>query len=149
MSAIMGIAERHGLKVVEDCAQAHGAMIGDKKAGTFGHAAAFSFYPTKNLGALGDGGAVITNDCGIADNVKWLREYGWKERYVSSFSGVNSRLDEMQAAILRVKLRHLEKGNERRRQIASRYNDAISGNGIHAPAEIPDTTHAMHLYGGV
>ncbi|HEY9162432.1 MAG TPA: DegT/DnrJ/EryC1/StrS family aminotransferase [Desulfomonilia bacterium] len=146
MSAIMGIAERHGLKVIEDCAQAHGAIIGDKKAGTFGHAAAFSFYPTKNLGALGDGGAVITNDCGIADNVKWLREYGWKERYVSSFSGVNSRLDEIQAAILRVKLGHLEKANERRRQIASSYNSAISGSSIKAPADIQNTTHAMHLY---
>lgn len=146
MAAIMGIAERHGLKVVEDCAQAHGAMIKDKKAGTFGHAAAFSFYPTKNLGALGDGGAVTTNDDKIADNVKWFREYGWKERYVSSLSGVNSRLDEMQAAILRVKLKHLEKNNERRRQIASKYYDAITGSGIKVPADIPDTTHAMHLY---
>jgi dTDP-4-amino-4,6-dideoxygalactose transaminase len=146
MAAIMKIAERHGLKVIEDCAQAHGAMIGNKKSGTFGHAAAFSFYPTKNLGALGDGGAVVTDDDGIADNIKWLREYGWQERYVSSLSGVNSRLDEMQAAILRVKLRHLEKGNERRRQIASRYRDAISESGIKAPVDITDTTHAMHLY---
>jgi dTDP-4-amino-4,6-dideoxygalactose transaminase len=146
MAAIMGIADRHGLKVIEDCAQAHGAMIGDKKVGTFGHASAFSFYPTKNLGALGDGGAVLTNDDWIADNVRWLREYGWKERYVSSLSGVNSRLDEMQAAILRVKLKHLEKNNERRRQIASRYHNAISESRIKAPANIPDTTHAMHLY---
>jgi dTDP-4-amino-4,6-dideoxygalactose transaminase len=146
MAAIMRIADRHGLKVIEDCAQAHGAIIGNKKAGTFGHAAAFSFYPTKNLGALGDGGAVITNDDRIADNVKWLREYGWKERYISSLSGINSRLDEMQAAILRVKLRHLEENNERRRQISLRYHEAISGSGIKAPADIPDTTHAMHLY---
>ncbi len=146
MAAIMEVADRHGLKVVEDCAQAHGAMIGEKKAGTFGHAAAFSFYPTKNLGALGDGGAVVSNDDGIAANVRWLREYGWKERYISSLSGVNSRLDEMQAAILRVKLRHLESNNERRRQIASEYHDAISESGIKAPVDIPDTTHAMHLY---
>ncbi len=146
MAAIMGIANRYGLKVIEDCAQAHGAMIGNKKAGTFGDAAAFSFYPTKNLGALGDGGAVVTNDDMIADNVKWLREYGWKERYISSISGVNSRLDEMQAAILRVKLGHLEKDNERRRQIASMYRRAVSTSGIKSPGEIPGTTHAMHLY---
>jgi dTDP-4-amino-4,6-dideoxygalactose transaminase len=146
MTSIMGIADRHDLKIVEDCSQAHGAMIGNKKVGTFSHAAAFSFYPTKNLGALGDGGAVVTNDNGIADNVRWLREYGWKERYVSSLLGVNSRLDEMQAAILRVKLRYLKENNERRRQIASRYHEAISGSGMKAPAEIPEMIHAMHLY---
>src|SRR5262245_11876982 len=107
MRAICDIARRYDLKVVEDCAQAHGAAIheiGGFKVGVFGDAAAFSFYPTKNLGALGDGGAVVTNDAEGADRVGLLREYGWRERYVSDQPGFNSRLDELQAAILRVKL---------------------------------------------
>ncbi len=121
MEKILSIANQNNLKVVEDCAQAHGAEINDKKVGTFGDAGAFSFYPTKNLGALGDGGAVVTNSPEIADHVRWLREYGWKERYISSIKGVNSRLDEMQAAILRVKLPSLSSNNARRRQIAENF----------------------------
>ncbi|MGH9855779.1 MAG: DegT/DnrJ/EryC1/StrS family aminotransferase, partial [Blastocatellia bacterium] len=104
MQAITTIARRYDLKIVEDCAQAHGATIKGVKVGTFGDAAGFSFYPTKNLGALGDGGAVTTNDSETAERVRLLREYGWRERYVSDLPGFNSRLDELQSAILRVKL---------------------------------------------
>jgi len=146
MQAIMSIARNNGLKVLEDCAQAHGAEIFGKKVGTFGDAAAFSFYPTKNLGAMGDGGAVVTNEMEAGLKCKWLREYGWKDRYISHIPGLNSRLDEIQAAILRVKLESLERDNERRRSIASRYKAALQGGAITAPAEIDGTLHAMHLY---
>src|SRR5262249_42637448 len=115
MPAIMGIAARHGITVIEDCAQSHGAVVGGRKTGAWGRIAAFSFYPTKNLGAVGDGGAVATNDPALAEKTRLLREYGWKERYVSGSPGMNSRLDELQAAILRVKLRALDRGNARRR----------------------------------
>jgi len=146
MDNILAIAHRHGLKVVEDCAQAHGAEINGRKVGAFGDAAAFSFYPTKNLGALGDGGAVVTSSSEIAEKVNWLRQYGWKERYISSIPGVNSRLDEVQAAILRVKLPHLAKDNVRRREIAERYRVAIDGVRIIPPAKVEETLHAMHLF---
>lgn len=115
MAAIIRVAARYGLKVIEDCAQAHGASIDGRKVGSWGNAAAFSFYPTKNLGALGDGGAIVTNDSEIADRVRLLREYGWRDRYVSSEVGMNSRLDEIQAAVLRVKLLNLDQENDRRR----------------------------------
>lgn len=146
MDAIRSIAERHGLAIVEDCAQAHGAAIDGRKVGTFGHAAAFSFYPTKNLSALGDGGAVVTDDGLLAERLRELREYGWRERYVSYVAGGNSRLDELQAAILRVKLPRLDQRNERRRTIAARYRRAIEAPTVSAPADIPGTTHAMHLF---
>src|SRR5262249_38373683 len=125
MRAICDIARRYDLKVVEDCAQAHGATIHRMesfKVGVFGDAAAFSFYPTKNLGALGDGGAVVTNDAEVAERVRLLREYGWRERYVSDQPGFNSRLDELQAAVLRVKLKYLDEENTRRREIAGIYD---------------------------
>ena len=146
MEAIRSIADRHGLAVVEDCAQAHGAAICGRKAGVFGHAAAFSFYPTKNLGALGDGGAVVTDDGSIAQHLRELREYGWRERYVSYVAGGNSRLDELQAAVLRVKLPHLDRRNERRRWIAAQYSRAIECAEVNPSADIPGTTHAMHLF---
>lgn len=146
MKKILNIARQRNLKVVEDCAQAHGAEIQGRKVGTFGDAAAFSFYPTKNLGALGDGGAVVTNSPEIADHVRWIREYGWKERYISSIQGVNSRLDELQAAILRVKLAHLSINNARRRQIAERYSSSTDGIRIIPPVKIDGTLHAMHLF---
>ncbi|HYD84450.1 MAG TPA: DegT/DnrJ/EryC1/StrS family aminotransferase, partial [Opitutus sp.] len=117
MERIGEIARRHGAKVVEDCAQAHGAMREGRKAGTWGDAAAFSFYPTKNLGALGDGGAVFTRDAAVAQRVRQLRQYGWRERYVSELPGRNSRLDEVQAAVLRVKLRYLDAENATRREL--------------------------------
>src|SRR5262249_8583438 len=104
MPAILDIARRHELRLLEDCAQAHGGSLQGRKAGCWGEVAAFSFYPTKNLGALGDGGAVVSNKPELAERVRLLREYGWRERYVSECPGINSRLDEMQAAILRVKL---------------------------------------------
>jgi dTDP-4-amino-4,6-dideoxygalactose transaminase len=125
MTAIMALARTHGLTVIEDCAQAHGARHKGKLAGTFGDAAAWSFYPTKNLGAFGDGGIVTTDDPKIADRLRSLREYGWRERYHSSEHGWNSRLDELQAAFLRVRLQHLDEDNARRREIARRYRAAL------------------------
>lgn len=145
MPAVMDIAGRHGLRVIEDCAQSHGASIGGRKTGTWGHLAAFSFYPTKNLGALGDGGAVVTNDGALAERARSIREYGWRERYVSQEPGMNSRLDELQAAILRVKLRHLDHDNKRRRRIAEVYTNALTGSGITVP-QIKDISHAWHQY---
>lgn len=146
MAGIMELAARHGLKVVEDCAQAHGAGIAGKRVGSFGDAAAFSFYPTKNLGGIGDGGAVVTGDDEVAADLRARREYGWKERYISAFPGLNSRLDELQAAILRAKLPHLAADNERRREIADRYDRALAQSPVVTPARIPGTLHAMHLY---
>lgn len=146
MEPIMTIARNAGLAVVEDCAQAHGAAFRGARVGTFGDAGAFSFYPTKNLGALGDGGAVVTSSPGIAESVRALRQYGWRTRYVSAVPGMNSRLDELQAAILRARLPHLEADNERRRTIAARYRATLDGTGLVAPAEIPGTLHAMHLF---
>ena len=121
MDAIAAIAKRHGLKVIEDCAQAHGAMCGGKRVGTFGDAAGFSFYPGKNLGCLGDGGAVTTNDDELAKKVRALRNYGSDVKYHFPYRGTNSRLDEIQAAWLRAKLPHLDADNARRAEIAARY----------------------------
>ena len=146
MPAIMTIAERHGLKVIEDCAQSHGAALDGRKTGTWGHLAAFSFYPTKNLGALGDGGAVVTNDGALADRLRLLREYGWRERYVSDFAGLNTRLDELQAAVLRVKLRHLDKENARRRELARIYDATLLATPVTAPRSRPRADHVYHQY---
>ena len=144
MDALMNIAQRHGLAVVEDCAQAHGAMYRGRAAGSIGAAAAFSFYPTKNLGALGDGGAVVTNDAALAERVRLLRQYGWQERYVSNVAGMNSRLDELQAALLRVKLPHLRGWNATRRAHAKRYGELLRG--VTVPQEIAGRSHVYHLY---
>jgi len=146
IETIRTIADFHGLKIVEDCAQAHGAEINGRKVGTFGDAAAFSFYPTKNLGALGDAGAVVTNNLFVAEAVRALRQYGWKERYVSATTGGNSRLDELQAAVLRIKLPFLDVRNQRRREIARRHQAALILPGVKVPATIPGTLHAMHLF---
>jgi len=146
MPAILEIAHEHGLQVLEDCAQAHGAEIKGKRVGGFGDAAAFSFYPTKNLGAFGDGGAIVTNDAGIADRARALREYGWRDRYISADAGVNSRLDELHAAMLRVKLRYLDGENERRRQIALAYRVALEDSEFTLPVEQPGAHHVYHLY---
>ncbi|MBI5381258.1 MAG: DegT/DnrJ/EryC1/StrS family aminotransferase [Opitutae bacterium] len=126
MPAICELATRHGVAVVEDCAQAHGATVAGRKAGAWGAAAAFSFYPTKNLGAIGDGGAVFARDPAVAERVRLLRQYGWRQRYVSEIPGRNSRLDEIQAAILRVKLPHLDAENARRAQLASVYLERLA-----------------------
>ncbi len=146
MSEICAIAKKHSLLVIEDCAQAHGAMIGGQPVGSFGDVAAFSFYPTKNLGGIGDGGAVVTRRDDVAEKVRLLRQYGWKERYISHLSGMNSRLDELQAAILRVKLPLLNADNEKRRNIAAAYDVAINQNLFIAPGQQTGATHAMHLY---
>ena len=146
MQEISRIAAQHNLLVIEDCAQAHGARIGAQTVGSFGSLACFSFYPTKNLGALGDGGAVVTNSAELADRLRWLREYGWKERYISHFAGMNSRLDEVQAAILLVKLAHLQQDNQRRLTIAEQYMQALEPLDLNLPHLLPGTTHAMHLF---
>lgn len=146
METIVAFAESHGLKVVEDCAQAHGAAIHGRKVGTFGDAAAFSFYPTKNLGALGDAGAVVTNSQRVGDSLRALRQYGWKTRYISDQPGCNSRLDEMQAAILRLKIPFLDERNTRRRDIAARHQSALAGTHLRGPSSVPGTLHAMHLF---
>ena len=134
---IVDIGRREGLYVIEDCAQAHGATVGGRKVGTFGEFGAFSFYPTKNLGALGDGGALVAMDSDLIDRARALREYGWRQRYISHEAGVNSRLDPVQAAALRVKLPFLDAGNERRRRIAGRYNDALEVSPLPAPRAVP------------
>jgi dTDP-4-amino-4,6-dideoxygalactose transaminase len=147
MPAIMDIARRYDLFVVEDCAQAHGAALAGKKAGTWGHIAAFSFYPTKNLGAFGDGGAIVTNDPKLADQARLFREYGWRERYTSHFAGMNSRLDELQAALLRVKLPYLDAENARRRQLAEIYDKALAtAHAVAAPPRAAGIEHIFHQY---
>lgn len=146
MDEIASIAKTAGLAVIEDCAQSHGGRYRGRMCGTMGSAAAFSFYPTKNLGAIGDGGAIVTDSAEIAERCNALRQYGWKERYVSSSVGYNSRLDEMQAAILSAKLKHLDALQQRRSVIAQRYRQACAGRDLTSPAEIKDTVHAMHLF---
>jgi dTDP-4-amino-4,6-dideoxygalactose transaminase len=146
MPEIMEIATRHGLKVLEDCAQAHGASIAGRKCGTWGDAAGFSFYPGKNLGALGDGGAVTTDDDTLADVIKALRNYGSHKKYENLYQGPNSRLDEMQAAFLRIKLHHLDRENEVRRDIARAYLDGISHPAIQLPEALPREQHVWHLF---
>lgn len=146
LAAIAAIAGKHGLRVIEDCAQAHGAKIGDKRVGSFGDMACFSFYPTKNLGAIGDGGMVVTNDPELAQKARLLREYGWADRYVSTIGGWNTRLDEIQAAVLRVKLRHLDADNGKRALLAALYDEELGTSGLLLPQQRPDTTHAYHLY---
>jgi dTDP-4-amino-4,6-dideoxygalactose transaminase len=146
MDPILAIANRRGIPVVEDCAQAHGARVGDRIAGSMGRAGAYSFYPTKNLGALGDGGIVVTDDVDVARNLRELREYGWRERYISAVPGMNTRLDEMQAAILRVKLRRLAADNDRRRAIAASYDRGLAGLAVDLPAVGGGAQHVYHQY---
>jgi dTDP-4-amino-4,6-dideoxygalactose transaminase len=144
--AIIRVAQKHGARVIEDCAQAHGAKLDGHYVGGMGDAAAFSFYPTKNLGALGDGGMVVSNDAGCIGTLRMLREYGWERRYISEVPGVNSRLDELQAAILRTKLPYLDAGNRRRAEIASAYNSGLADTGLVLPKERPGATHVYHQY---
>lgn len=136
----------NGVSLIEDCAQCHGATLHGRKLGTFGAAAAFSLYPTKNLGALGDGGVLATDDFELADRIAAIRQYGWKERYISSLVGLNSRLDEVQAAILRVKLTALDAGNARRRDIAAAYDAALAGGPLSPPERRTDAEHVFHQY---
>jgi dTDP-4-amino-4,6-dideoxygalactose transaminase len=146
MDDVRAIAARHGLFVLEDAAQAHGARLRETRAGALGDAAAWSFYPSKNLGALGDGGAVTTDDDDLAERLRMLRSYGAVEKYRHELSGVNSRLDELQAAVLRVKLEHLDAWNERRRSVAARYLDGLAGSGLVLPAVPADAEHVWHLF---
>jgi len=146
MPAIMSIAQRYDLAVIEDCAQSHGAVLGGGKTGAWGRMSAFSFYPTKNLGALGDGGMVVTDDADLAERARLLREYGWRERYISEMQGMNTRLDELQAAILRVKLRYLDEENEKRRKLAQRYDSLLADTALTLPLTRPDAVHVYHQY---
>jgi dTDP-3-amino-3,4,6-trideoxy-alpha-D-glucose transaminase len=146
MDAIAAVAARRDLFILEDAAQAHGARFRGMRAGALGTAAAWSFYPGKNLGAFGDGGAVTTDDDRLAERVRLLRNYGAPEKYRHELAGTNSRLDELQAAVLRVKLRHLEAWNERRRSVAARYLEGLAGTGLVLPESPPDAGHVWHLF---
>lgn len=146
LDPIMQTARAHGLKVIEDCSQAHGARHNNRVVGTIGDAAAFSLYPTKNLAALGDGGVLATNDTELADRIAAIRQYGWKQRYISDLAGVNSRLDEVQAAILRVRLSHLDAENARRQAIAAAYDKALAGTRFTPPARLQGASHVFHQY---
>ena len=146
MSAINVIAQEHDLLVIEDSAQAHGASINGRKAGNWGDASGFSFYPGKNLGALGDAGAVTTNDDKLAQTIRAIGNYGSHKKYENLYQGVNSRLDEMQAALLRVKLKHLDAEIQRRRQVAKVYLDGINNSNIQLPQWTAAEQHVFHLF---
>lgn len=146
MPEIVELARRHGAKVVEDCAQSHGATFAGRRAGTWGDAAAYSFYPTKNLGALGDGGAVFTTSDAVAERTRRLRQYGWRQRYVSEIPGRNSRLDELQAAVLRVKLTRLDADNALRRALAECYLAGLRDSGLRLPAIDPRAASVWHQF---
>ncbi len=146
LEPILAACRRHGVAVVEDCAQAHGASIAGRNVGTFAEMGTFSFYPTKNLGALGDGGIVVTQDANLGAEIAALRQYGWHTHYISDSVGVNSRLDELQAAILRVKLRYVDAQNMRRQAIAAAYDTALSSTALRPPARRDGAEHVFHLY---
>jgi dTDP-4-amino-4,6-dideoxygalactose transaminase len=146
MDPILAIARKHKLLVIEDAAQAHGAAYKGRQAGTLGDAGCFSFYPSKNLGAFGDGGMVVTDDPDLAERIRMLRNGGQQTRYDHQLLGINSRLDELQAAILRVKLRYLESWNEARRRHAALYTELLTGSGVVTPLEAPHCVHVYHLY---
>ena len=146
MSALRSVADRHGLKLIEDAAQAHGAYLNGKRVGSLGDAAAFSFYPGKNLGALGDGGAVLTDDAALAAKVRAYINYGSAEKYRHESLGVNSRLDEMQAAFLSVKLKYLDAWNKERADIAARYLAEIKHPEVLLPRTYADKSHVWHIF---
>lgn len=146
MNRLMVIAERHGLKVVEDAAQAHGAVHQGRRAGSLGHAAGFSFYPGKNLGALGDGGAITTSDPDLAERLRVLRNYGAQRKYHNEVQGFNSRLDELQAAFLRVKLARLDEWNAARAHVAERYLAGLGDAGVVLPTVLSGNVSSWHLF---
>jgi dTDP-4-amino-4,6-dideoxygalactose transaminase len=146
MDGVIKVAAAHGLKVIEDNAQAIGAEYQGRKTGSIGDIACLSFFPSKNLGGYGDGGMVVTNDDDLADRIRMLRTHGWRKKYFPEMLGYNSRLDELQAAILRVKLRHLDEWTERRRYLAEKYNEQFKGTGIGTPFVAKEAAHAYHLY---
>lgn len=146
LDAIMEIADRHGLKVIEDAAQAHGARWRGRRAGSIGDAACFSFYPGKNLGAFGDGGAVVSQDEDLIERIRMLANHGRLEKYTHKMEGVNSRLDGLQAAILRVKLRHLDEWNQSRRRHADFYFETLSGSELRMPVVDENAQPVWHLF---
>ena len=146
MEDIMVIADEHDLLILEDCAQSHGAILNNKKCGAWGHAAAFSFYPGKNLGALGDGGAVTTSDKELESTIRALANYGSNEKYKNIYQGVNSRLDEIQAAMLRVKLKYLDNDITKRQYIAKRYRREINNPLVQLPSVSNEMMHVWHLF---
>lgn len=146
MDKIMEIAGKYGLKVVEDCAQSHGACFGGKQTGTFGDLGCFSFYPSKNLGAFGDAGAIVTNDEELTEDIRVFRNYGSEKRYYNKVVGTNSRLDEIQAGLLRVKLSHLQELNEERQKICKRYLEEIDNDKIILPQIRPGATTVWHQF---
>ena len=147
LAELLAVARKHGLVVVEDAAQAHGARYNGRRIGAHGHAVAWSFYPGKNLGALGDGGAVTTDDPDVAARVRSLGNYGSSQKYVHDLLGANSRLDEIQSAVLRVKLQHLDTWNARRRSIAKRYAEELADiPGLRLPSGAPGREHVWHVY---
>jgi dTDP-4-amino-4,6-dideoxygalactose transaminase len=146
LSALYDLAHANGLRLIEDCAQSHGALYRGRPTGSFGDVGCFSFYPTKNLGALGDGGIVVTKNSALAAALREMREYGWRERYVSAVVGINSRLDPIQAAVLGVKLGNLAADNARRRTIADRYDSGLAKLPLMLPKRRTDTTHVFHQY---
>jgi dTDP-4-amino-4,6-dideoxygalactose transaminase len=146
MKPINDIARRHGLKVIEDAAQAHGARYRDRRVGSLGDAAGWSFYPTKNLGAYGDAGAVTTDDDELADRVRVLRNYGSKSKYYNEEKGINSRLDELQAALLRVRLKHLDEWNSRRARIAAKYLEELRETELMLPGVCEGADPVWHLF---
>lgn len=145
-AALRMVADAHGIVLLEDAAQAHGAIWFGKAVGTLGRMAAFSFYPTKNLGALGDAGAVVTSDTSLAERLRELRQYGWRQRYVSDHPGINSRLDELQAAVLRVKLPFLDSQVAKRRQLAEYYTQSLKGAELLLPQTRSGCAHAFHQF---
>ncbi|MCC7117877.1 MAG: DegT/DnrJ/EryC1/StrS family aminotransferase [Anaerolineales bacterium] len=146
MNPILEIARKHNLKVIEDNAQAFGAEYQGKKTGSFGEVACLSFFPTKNLGAFGDAGMVVTEDDALAERMRMLRTHGWKKKYYSEEVGYNSRLDAMQAAILQAKLPHVDTWNEKRREISQRYNEKLKALNVVTPIEKDWAKHVYHLY---
>ena len=146
MDTILDLADKHGLVVIEDACQAHGAHYKGRRVGSLGHASAFSFYPTKNLGGCGDGGMVVTDDAQVAERVRAMRNCGQKAKYHHELPPFNHRLDTLQAAILRVKLRYLEGWNEARRRNGALYTELLAGSGVITPVEAPDSVHVYHLY---
>ncbi len=146
MNKIKDIADRYGLYLIEDCAQSHGAKVNGKMTGTFGHIGCFSFFPTKNLGAFGDAGAIVTDDQALSEKIKMLRNYGSKIKYYNDILGVNSRLDELQAALLDVKLKHLDELNDERRTIAYKYLGGITNPLVTLPKLRNDFFNVWHLF---
>lgn len=146
MDTIAAFCRKHGLKLIEDCAQSHGAMFQGKQTGSYGDVGCFSFYPTKNMGAFGDAGAIVTDNQKVAETIRTLRNYGSKIKYYNELEGQNSRLDEMQAALLIIKLRHLEELTQERKKIGERYHLGIQNSAVQKPLIAPGATHVYHQY---